>query len=322
MSQEQSIEKLKAEAMRLGFSACGVSRCEPVEQKVADAFLSWVGEGRHGTMAYMAGNVEKRLNPSLLLPSARSVIVVAMNYYPEKRLRDDQVQFAYYAYGKDYHDVVRSRLMKLAASLSIYDIRHREGAACAGSSAYEGLVCCDTVPVLERYWAWKSGIGWIGKNNSLIIPHAGSYFFLGVLLTELEFTEYDVPMGSFCGNCENCLRSCPTGALEGAYRLDASRCLSYLTIENRGDIPPEYAAKMGNTVYGCDRCQLCCPHNRFATPTEEVAFAASDEFLSMTVEQWHSLTEEDYRRLFSGSAVKRAKYTGLRRNIDLLPEEQ
>ncbi len=273
-------------------------------------------------MAYMAGNVEKRLNPSLLLPSARSVIVVAMNYYPEKRLRDDQVQFAYYAYGKDYHDVVRSRLMKLAASLSIYDIRHREGAACAGSSAYEGLVCCDTVPVLERYWAWRSGIGWIGKNSSLIIPHAGSYFFLGVILTSLEFTEYDVPISNYCGNCENCLKACPTGALCAPYSLDASKCLSYLTIENRGPIPPAYAAKMGNMVYGCDQCQRCCPHNRFATPTEVEEFTPSEEFMTMTAEKWRCLSEEDYRRLFSGSAVKRAKYTGLRRNIDLLPEEQ
>ena len=318
MSPQPTIETLKAEAKRLGFSACGAARCAFVEGTVASAFSEWVAAGRHGSMAYMEGNVDKRMNPCLLLPSAKSVIVVALNYYPEHRLEENQLQFAYYAYGKDYHDVMRSRMGQLAAALSICDVRSRKTGDAAGEDVYEGLVCCDTVPVLERYWAWKAGIGWIGKNNSLIIPHAGSYFFLGVILTSLEFSEYGVPMNSYCGNCENCLKACPTGALNAPFCLDASKCLSYLTIENCGTIPSEYASKMGNTVYGCDRCQQCCPHNRFATPTEIEEFNPSEEFLRMTEQDWLNLTEEDYRRIFKGSAVKRAKYAGLKRNIDAI----
>lgn len=318
MPSSVSIDVLKAEAKRLGFSACGVARCSFVEGRAASAFSEWVSAGRHGSMTYMAGNMDKRLNPALLLPSAQSVIVVALNYYPARRLEQEQLQFAYYAYGKDYHDVMRVRLNALASALSIRDVRQPSKAGdTIEAETFEGLVCCDTVPVLERYWAWKAGIGWIGKNNSLIIPHAGSYFFLGVILTALAFADYDEPMGSYCGRCENCLSACPTGALCAPYSLDASKCLSYLTIENRGDIPTEYAARMGNTVYGCDRCQQCCPHNRFATPTAIEEFSPSDEFMTMTVEKWRRLTEEDYRRLFKGSAVKRAKYTGLRRNIDM-----
>ena len=317
MSTQLTIERLKAEAERFGFSACGVARCTFVEGSVASAFSEWVSAGHHGSMTYMEGNMDKRLNPCLLLPSARSVIVVVLNYYPERRLEENQLQFAYYAYGKDYHDVMQSRMGQLADALSIYDVRKRKDGDDTGGDAHEGLVCCDTVPVLERYWAWKAGIGWIGKNNSLIIPHAGSYFFLGVILTSLEFTEYGVPMSNYCGNCDNCLNACPTGALNAPYCLDASKCLSYLTIENRDPIPAEYATKMGNTVYGCDRCQQCCPHNRFATPTSVPEFSPSDEFMTMTSEKWHHLTEQDYRRIFKGSAVKRAKYAGLRRNIDL-----
>ena len=314
-----SIAYLKAEAKRLGFYACGVAKSAPVEVQTADAFSRWIEHGNHGSMTYMAGNIQKRLNPNLLLPSARSVIVVAMNYYPERRLDESQLQFAFYAYGQDYHEVMRSRLTQLAETLHINDVRYSSDIG--DTECYEGLICCDTVPVLERYWAWKAGIGWIGKNNSLVIPHAGSFFFLGVIITELAFSEYNTPILSYCGTCENCLHACPTGALTEPYRLDASKCLSYLTIENRGNIPSEFAAKMGNSIYGCDRCQLACPHNRFAQPSEIEEFAPSEEFLSMTADNWHDLTEERYRQLFKGSAVKRAKYSGLKRNIDALSQE-
>ncbi len=312
------INRLKAEALSLGFYACGVARSGEVDKNVSEAFSLWLEKGRHGEMAYMADNRDKRLDTNLLLTDAKSVIVVAMNYYPRQLLNNSQLQFAYYAYGKDYHDVMRKRLKKLAEICSIRDVRHRAESHENVEKKYQGLICCDTVPVLERYWAWKAGIGWIGKNNSLIIPNAGSFFFLGIIITELEFTDYATPMQNLCGKCENCLKACPTGALSEPFLLDASKCLSYLTIEYHGDIPEVYASKMNNTVYGCDRCQQCCPHNRFATPTEIEEFNPTDEFLNMTDQDWINLTEEDYRRIFKGSAVKRAKYAGLKRNIDAI----
>lgn len=318
MTNVEDIDRLKAEAQSLGFSACGVAKSGEVDRMVSEAFSEWLQQGHHAGMDYMADNKDKRFDTNLLLPSAESVIVVAMNYFPQQMLKDSQLQFAYYAYGKDYHDVMRKRMNRLAEVLSIRDVRQPVEKDEETSQKYQGLICCDTVPVLERYWAWKAGVGWIGKNNSLIIPHAGSFFFIGVIITELEFTDYSTPMKNYCGTCENCLHACPTGALNAPFCLDATKCLSYLTIENRGEIPEEYASKMNKSVYGCDRCQQCCPHNRFATPTEIEEFTPSDEFLSMTAEKWHNLSEEDYRRIFKGSAVKRAKYAGLKRNIDAI----
>ena len=299
---------------RFGFSACGVAKAEAVDASTVHRFSEWLASGMNGDMVYMSKNEDKRLDPCRLLPSARSVIVVALNYYPAKHLPADGFQFAYYAYGKDYHDVMRKRMTAFAHSLRIHDVRENtfDSEAC-----YRGLICCDTVPVLDRYWAWKSGIGWIGKNTSLIIPGSGSFFFLGEIITELECDEYDSPMSSRCGSCHRCLDACPTDALCSEYMLDARRCLSYLTIENRVGIPSALASKMGDCIYGCDRCQQACPHNRFSTPTTVEEFMPSDDFLSMDRADWHNLSRDDYQRLFRGSAVKRARYEGLKRNIDL-----
>lgn len=314
-------ERLKTEAQCLGFSACGVSAAGDVDRQHSAAFTKWLDSGKNGCMEYMARNSDKRLDPCQLLPGAKSVISVALNYYPSEKIESNHLQFAYYAYGKDYHDVMRNRLRQLAHSLGIYDVRDENKENNGTTSQWRGLACCDTVPILDRYWAWKSGIGWIGRNTSLIIPGLGSFCFLGEIITELEFDHYDSPMEDRCGKCTRCLEACPCNALE-PYTLDARRCLSYLTIESHDEIPDESASKMGQYIYGCDRCQLACPHNAKPHPTDVSEFKPSPELLSMTYSDWRALSKSQYDQLFKGSAVKRAKYDGLMRNIKAIYDQK
>lgn len=297
---------LKSSASRLGFSACGVAPAASVDGGVADTFRQWIAEGNHAEMAYLANNVEKRLDPTLLVEGAQSVVSVALNYYPAKLLdAESQYEFAWYAYGQDYHEVMKNRLNELAEAL-LADV--------GGEVHYR--VFCDTAPVLERYWAWRCGLGWIGKNTQLIIPRAGSAFFLGEIIIDRPFTNYDEPMEGRCGTCTKCLNACPTKALVKPYMLDARRCLSYLTIEYRGEtLPIEAAHAMGNCVYGCDRCQQTCPWTQFAYPTEVEEFMPKAEFATLSRGQLQHLTVEEYCHVFRGSAVKRAKYEGLMRNV-------
>lgn len=299
---------VKAEALRLGFDACGVACAAPVPVSVQRAYDRWVEQGMCAGMDYLVRNREKRFDPRLLVEGTRSIVCVALNYYPGIRLEEDQYQLAWYAYGQDYHEVMKARLRQLLERV------------CAAFPEVEGRAFCDTAPVLERYWAVQAGIGWIGRNTQLIIPHGGSTFFLGELFLNAEM-QYDVPLPGRCGTCEACRRSCPASALfedpESGYPcLDARRCLSYLTIENREAIPEDAAGQMGMHIYGCDSCLRVCPHLRFASPTREEEFALSDALRQMRREDWESLTEEQYRTLFKGSAVKRAKFEGLKRNIE------
>ncbi len=304
--------RIKAEAMRLGFSVCGISRAEAVDKDEAKRFTSWLGIGGNATMAYMENHLEKRLDPRLLVPGTRSIVSVALNYAPAKRLPKGEYQIAAYALGQDYHDIVKGKLRELASN--IFGER-------ANEEGKEIRVFSDSAPVLERYWAVKAGIGWIGRNHQLIVPRAGSMFFLGEMFVPVEL-EYDSPMETRCGKCRRCIDACPTGALaiNAGNSMQSiflsSKCLSYQTIENRGDIPDDMAAAMGDTIYGCDRCQQACPWNKYASPTEEPLLQPKEELMEMTREQWQALSEEDYRRLFKGSAVKRAKYEGLMRNIN------
>ena len=293
---------LKAEALRLGFSACGVSPAEAVGVADRDAFVRWIDEGCHADMGYLAANLDKRLDPTLLVEGARSVVSVALNYFPPRDIPPGEYRLAWYALGEDYHTVMKDKLARLLDYLRTL------------LPGVSGRAFCDTAPLLERYWAWRGGLGWVGKHTQLILPHAGSAFFLGELVVDCMLT-YDTPLPSRCGTCDRCLRACPTGALTRPRHLDARRCLSYLTIENRGEIPPEAASRLGDSIYGCDRCQQACPWMRFARPTDEARLHPRDGLLAMRRADWKRLDVETYRSLFKGSAVKRAKFEGLTRNI-------
>jgi epoxyqueuosine reductase len=295
---------VREEALRLGFSACGFAKAEPVSEEVAATLDRWTEMGYHAEMGYMERNRDLRLDPTLLVPGCRTLIVVALNYYPKQVLPREGYQIAYYAYGKDYHRVVKDKLHQLLAYIKTL------------APEVEGRAFCDTAPLLERYWAVKAGLGFVGLNRQLIIPGKGSYFFLGVLAVnmDLESEPHDMPLS--CGGCKRCLLACPTRALtrDG---IDCRRCLSYLTIEHRGPIPEEMAHKLGRRIYGCDTCQQVCPHNKNAESTEETAFDMSAEVAALTSEDWREMSPERYKELFKHSAMERAGYEGLKRNIEL-----
>ena len=298
---------IKNKAKELGFDACGIAEVASADTEVL-FFDRWIAEGCHAGMKYMENYRDIRLNPAGLVEGARSVISVALNYYPAQKQSPDSPRISYYAYGKDYHIVVKDKLRQLweyiTSLVPVLD-----------STLPVARFFTDSAPILERYWAWKAGLGWIGKNTNLIIPGKGSFFFLGEIVTTLEL-DYDTPQKNRCGTCRRCLDSCPTGALERPGHLNANKCISYLTIEHKGDIPSEQASRLGDRLYGCDTCQEVCPWNRFASPTREVAFSPSPAFLSLKKEDLRYFTRDDYNRIFAGSAVKRAKYEGLIRTIN------
>ncbi len=298
---------VKEAAARQGFDACGLAPAAPLRPERREQVARWLAEGRHGTMDYLARHADKRADPRLLVEGARTVVSLALNYFPA--CHPAHFDFAYYAYGRDYHDVVRGRLHALMAELA---------GAVGIPPERLGRGFCDTAPVDERYWAVEAGLGWTGRNAQLIVPGRGSYFFLAELVLTLAADVYDRPLPNGCGRCRACLDACPTGALQPGEGLDARRCLSYLTIENRGPLPEGTGAAMGRCIYGCDRCQRVCPHNRRAVPTAVGDFRPSPDFLAMTPRAWARLSVDDYRKLFKGSAVKRAKYEGLMRNIHAL----
>ncbi|MCQ2196211.1 MAG: tRNA epoxyqueuosine(34) reductase QueG [Bacteroidaceae bacterium] len=285
-----SSKDLRVVGESLGFLV-GISLASPVDDAYAQAYRKWLEGGCHAEMHYLENYFEKRMDPRLLVPGTRSIISVAMNYYPACAA----LGIAWYAQGKDYHDIMRQRMTELMERFGLH-----------------GRCFVDTAPVPERYWAQRGGLGWIGKHSQLVVPGMGSTFFLGEIFAEEEFDEYGTPISSKCGKCNRCVEACPTGALLGTF--DARKCLSYLTIENRGELPQWAVCKMGDTFYGCDRCLKACPHLH-TLPTSEPLLQPSDELLSMTHSDWQQLTREQYQHLFKGSAVKRAKYEGLIRNI-------
>lgn len=263
-------------------------------------------------MEWAARHRELRDDPEGLLPGVKSVVVVAMNYYPPRLQPDDAPQFAYYAYGRDYHEVMKQRLWQLAAAIE-------------QMSPCQTRCCVDSAPIRERYWAQEAGLGFIGLNNALILPGHGSYYFLGIILTTLELEPSFTPPSSGgarrgynpCGECRACIAACPSGALSGDGAVDARRCLSCLTIEHHGELPQWVAGVLGNRVFGCDECQKCCPHNRHAQPTTVTELHPSDDFLALTRECLAQMDQAEFSRLFSHSAVKRAKLAGLKRNLSL-----
>ena len=325
MSSRYSRKEIKVEAERLGFFACGIARAEPVDAETAAAVRGWISKGSQATMDYMANYTEKRLNPCLLVPGTKSIVSLAMNYAPAQTMPETEYQLAAYAYGQDYHDVMKAKLRQLAALIA----NKFEGESDSDSTAIATpktnetseepagkiRVFVDTAPVLERYWAQRAGLGWIGKNHQLIIPHAGSMFFLGEIFLPYEFDSYDSPMPSRCGNCRRCIEACPTCAITDEWGFDSEKCLSYQLIENRGELSEQAKQSMGTTIYGCDRCQTACPWNKFAIPNTTPEFQPKSELLAITQADWHNLTSDEYRALFKGSAVKRVKFDGLKRNI-------
>lgn len=296
---------IKDEATRLGFSACGIAQVHPAEEET-QRMDAWLAKGYQAGMTYLTNHREIRRDPQGLVEGAKSIISVALNYYPARKRDPEQPHIAYYAYGRDYHEVVKEKLRQLWQYIAGH---FPEG------KVEEARVFTDSAPLLERYWAWKAGLGWIGKHTQLILSGKGSFFFLGEIVTTWKADAYDKPMPSRCGSCDRCLQACPTRALEKAYTLNANHCLSYLTIENRGEIPPREARLLGNRLYGCDTCQLVCPWNRFATPTQEADFQPSEALLHLQKEDLKMFTKDDYNRIFAKSAVKRAKYEGLIRTI-------
>lgn len=300
---------LKSQALQLGFSACGLAPAEAVSQERAKELRLWLNEGCQGEMHYLEQNVEKKLDPRLLVEGAHTVVSLAVNYFsPDENSENVSPRWtiARYARGTDYHDVVKQMLRKLMHNMGWEE--HRDGRCFV-----------DTAPVDEKYWAERCGLGWRGRNSQLILPQAGSFFFLGELILVHEADHYDTPMPSHCGHCHACLDVCPMQALRGDGTLDARRCLSYLTIEHRGEIPAEAQERMSPCFYGCDRCADVCPWNlRFSQPTAIEELKPRPATMQMSPSDWQALTPETYRELFRKSAVKRAKYEGLMRNIQAL----
>lgn len=309
--------ELKRQTLDLGFSACGIARAERVDAKTEQGLRKWLSDGMNAGMDYMDNYLDMRLDPRLIMPGLKTIISVALNYAPAQTMPKDQPQMASYALGQDYHTVMRDKLLLLAARIMPEEVRFN-GKKPIPSPHYRVFV--DSGPVLERYWAVKAGLGWMGKNHQLIIPHGGSMFFLGELFLDIELPPDD-PMPNHCGICRRCIDACPTHALLESGEFNADRCLSYQTIENKGELSEEAQSAMGNCFYGCDRCQQACPWNRFAKPNTTPELQPKEELLEMTLDKWRQLSVEDYRRLFKGSAVKRAKYEGLMRNIRHLKQE-
>lgn len=298
-------------AREAGFSFVGISKAERLDEE-AERLEAWLAQGSHGKMGYMENHFEKRVDPRKLVPGARSVVSLMYNYYTDRRPEDlEAPRISTYAYGKDYHYVIKDKLRDLVQSMEQ-----------AIGREIHGRCFTDSAPVMERDWARRSGIGWLGKNTLLIHPRAGSYFFLAELIIDLPLAA-DGPMKDYCGSCTRCIEACPTDAIaEEGYRLDASKCISYLTIELKDEIPEAFQGKMEHWVFGCDICQEVCPWNRFSEPHSEPAFDPKPELLSMTSSDWKELTEDVFRKLFRQSAVKRTKFKGLKRNINFVNEDK
>lgn len=306
MQPEQNTERIRAEAHRLGFEFVGFARAERLDAE-ARRLEAWLQQGAHGKMAYMENHFDLRIDPTKLVPGAKTVICLTFNYHnPDKQEDAEAPKISQYAYGEDYHFVVKDRLKALLAYMQ------------AEIGEINGRCFVDSAPVLEREWARRAGIGWNGRHTLTIHPRRGSYFFLAEIICDLELV-HDDPIRDHCGTCRRCIDACPTEAIspEG-YFLDASKCISYLTIELRDEIPAGFKSQMDNWMFGCDVCQDVCPWNRFAKRHEEPDFEPHPDLLGMDQRAWLELTEEVFGKIFKKSAVKRVKYAGLKRNINFL----
>jgi len=304
-TRQQLTQFLKDRAAALGFSFCGVAKAEFLADE-APRLEEWLRRGYQGKMSYLENHFDKRLDPTLLVPGAKTVVSLIYNYYPSKDLsRQGEYQIAKYAYGEDYHFVVRDKLTELMESLQ------QEAGAIAGR------VFVDSAPVMERAWAQKTGAGWIGKNSLLLNRQHGSFFFLAELIIDLDL-DYDGPVKDYCGTCTACIDACPTDAITAPAVVDGSKCISYFTIELKEEIPASVKGKFENWIFGCDICQDVCPWNRFSKPNTEPRFTPPPELHDMTRQDWHEITDQVFSRIFKKSPLKRTKLVGLKRNIDYL----
>lgn len=302
MNKHTATQIIKTKAQELGFSFCGIAKAEFLEQE-APRLEEWLKRGYQGKMSYLENYFDKRLDPTLLVSGAKSVVSLVYNYYPKKDLaEDDNLKIAKYAYGEDYHFVVKDKLKILLTHLN------------ETIGEVNGRAFVDSAPVMEGAWAQKSGLGWVGKNSLLLNRSAGSFFFLAELIIDLEL-EYDSPTKDYCGTCTACMDACPTDAIAEPYVVDGSKCISYFTIELKDEIPNDVKGKFENWIFGCDICQDVCPWNRFSSPHNESRFDPSPTLENMKSDDWKEITEEVFKSVFKNSAVKRTGLKGLQRNI-------
>ena len=296
-------EIIKSEALSVGFLSCGISKAEFLSEE-ATKLENWLKSGFNGEMSYMERNFDKRLDPRLLVPGCKSVISLLFNYYTKKKpKKDHEPKISSYAYGKDYHLVVKDKLREL-----LLRIKNLVGDV-------NGRVFVDSAPVMDRVWAKKSGLGWIGKNTNLISKKTGSFFFIAELILDLEL-EYDHPTTDHCGSCTACIDSCPTNALATPYQIDATKCISYATIELKNNIPDSFKDNMRGWSFGCDICQDVCPWNRFSKNHNEPSFKDKKNITDMSKSQWEDLTKDVFDEVFKDSPIQRTGYNGIKRNID------
>lgn len=306
-SKSKHTQLIKTEAKRLGFLSCGISQASFLEQE-APRLEQWLNKNMHGEMRYMENHFDKRLDPTKLVEGSKSVISLILNYYPSETQKDKTApKISKYAYGTDYHFVIKDKLKDLLNTIQ-EQVGHVHGRAFV-----------DSAPVLDKAWAAKSGLGWIGKHSNLITQQIGSFYFIAELIIDLEL-EYDTPTTDHCGTCTACIDACPTQAITEPYVVDGSKCISYFTIELKEQIPTTVKGQFDDWMFGCDVCQDVCPWNRFSKPHNEPLFNPHPELLSMTKKDWEEITQEVFSKIFKKSAVKRTKFSGLTRNIDFLKE--
>jgi len=303
-NKEKYSQLIKAEAKRLGFLSCGISKAGFLEEE-APRLENWLNQNHHGEMKYMENHFDKRLNPTLLVDDAKSVISLLLNYYPSEIQNPDSYKISKYAYGQDYHFVIKEKLQELLQTIQ------------TEIGEVSGRAFVDSAPVLDKAWAAKSGLGWIGKNSNLLTQQVGSFYFIAELIVDLDL-EYDYATTDHCGTCTACIDACPTEAIVSPYVVDGSKCISYFTIELKENIPQEMKGKMDDWIFGCDVCQDVCPWNKFSKPHSEPLFSPYPELLSYTKKDWEEITEDTFKKVFKNSAFKRTKLDGLKRNIKFL----
>jgi len=295
---------IKSESKRLGFLSCGISKAGFLEEE-APRLENWLNNQMNGQMSYMENHFDKRLNPTLLVDDAKSVISLLLNYYPSELQNQDSYKISKYAYGQDYHHVIKEKLKEL-----LHFIQTEIGEV-------SGRAFVDSAPVLDKAWAAKSGLGWVGKNSNLITQKVGSFYFIAELIIDLEL-DYDTPTTDHCGSCTACLDACPTDAIVAPYVVDGSKCISYFTIELKDNLPQEMKGKFDDWMFGCDVCQDVCPWNRFSKPHNEPLFQTNSDILNFSKSDWEEITVDTFQKVFKNSAVKRTKYEGLLRTINFL----